>query len=60
MEKEKNTKKRYSLDCTYWNQSFDTIEELTQAVLEQGMDPNYEILDEGRGIGETAFDHMTP
>ena len=46
----------YSLDCDYFDKSFDSINELVDYVMSSGMDPNYEITKNGRGIGETAFD----
>jgi hypothetical protein len=48
----------YSLDCDYFDKSFDSINELVDYVMSSGMDPNYEITKNGRGIGETAFDFI--
>jgi hypothetical protein len=58
MEKTKLEDTKYSIDCQYYPHEFDTIDELTANLLETGMDPNYEITKGGKGIGETAFDHM--
>lgn len=50
----------YSLDCSYFNESFQTLDALLNAVLERGMDPNYEILRNGQPTGETAWDLIGP
>ena len=42
----------YSLDCNYYDRSFDTIDELIDDVVSSGMDPNYEITKNGVGTGE--------
>ena len=42
----------YSLDCSYYTVEFDTIEELIEAVMINGMDPNYEVTFNGKGTGE--------
>jgi len=33
----------YSLNCTYYNKEFKSINELIDDVIINGMDPNYEI-----------------
>jgi hypothetical protein len=48
----------YTLDCEYYNDSFTTIALLVQAVIESGMDPSYEILKDGVGVGETVEDFI--
>ncbi len=50
----------YSLKCSYYDKEFKTIDELVQACLDSGMDPNYEITFNGKGIGENLFDFITP
>jgi hypothetical protein len=47
---------KYSLDCSYFNDEFDTAQELVQYVIECGMDPNYEILVNGKSTGEFVSD----
>ena len=42
----------YSLDCPYYKDEFDTLDELINNVMESGMDPNYEITKNGVGTGE--------
>jgi len=42
----------YSLDCNYYDRSFDTVDELIDDVVSSGMDPNYEITKNGVGTGE--------
>ena len=46
----------YSLNCEYYIKSFETIDELIEDVILSGMDPNYEIIKNGRGIGEEVAD----
>lgn len=46
----------YSLDCDYYKAEFNTINELINDVMISGMDPNYEITRDGKGIGEMAID----
>lgn len=50
----------YSLKCDYYDKSFGTMQELLDDVMASGMDPNYEITRDGRGIGETAWDMLGP
>lgn len=50
----------YSLNCSYFTESFQTVEALLRAVLETGTDPNHEILHNGRPTGETAWDLIGP
>ena len=37
-------------------QEFNSIDELVNYVMESGADPNYEILKDGKGIGEQVID----
>lgn len=46
----------YSLDCFYFEKEFNTIDELIDDVVSSGMDPNYEITKNGKGIGEMVID----
>jgi len=46
----------YSLDCSYYTESFDTIDQLIDDVVSSGMDPNYEITKNGRLTGECVID----
>lgn len=46
----------YTLACSYYTKSFPTIDSLVDAVLRDGMDPNYEILKDGKPTGEMAID----
>ena len=52
------TKYMYSLDCSYFDKKFDTLNELVDYVMGSGMDPNYEITCAGEGIGEECIDHI--
>jgi hypothetical protein len=46
----------YSLDCSYYQREFNTIDELIDDVVSSGMDPNYEITKNGKSIGEMVID----
>tara|TARA_R110000822_G_scaffold10358_7_gene39270 strand:+ start:289 stop:444 length:156 start_codon:yes stop_codon:yes gene_type:complete len=48
----------YSLDCSYYTNEFETIEELIEAVMINGMDPNYEVTFNGEGMGENIIDYI--
>jgi hypothetical protein len=48
----------YSLDCTYYQKEFSTLDELINTVLLDGMDPNYPILFNGKRTGEILFDFI--
>ena len=44
--------KKYSLDCSYYDKEFDSLDELIDDIASNGMDPNYEITKNGVGTGE--------
>ena len=46
----------YSLDCDYFEKEFDSINELLEYVMDNGMDPNYEITFKGEPTGERVID----
>ena len=46
----------YSLNCNYYDRSFNTIDELIDDVIISGMDPNYEITHNGAPTGEEAVE----
>lgn len=48
----------YSLDSSYYTKSFGSINALIEDVQSSGMDPNYEVLKNGKRTGETLFDLM--
>jgi hypothetical protein len=50
----------YSLKCEWYPYSFKTLGALLDNILENGMDPNYEITLNGVGTGETAWDILGP
>ena len=49
---------KYSLDCEYYRKEFNSIQELLDGVLAEGMDPSYEITRDGVGIGEELVDFI--
>ena len=46
----------YSLECSYFEKEFNSINELVEYCTINGMDPNYEITKDGKGIGEDLID----
>ena len=48
----------YSLDCSYYEKEFETLDALISDVTTSGMDPNYEVTRNGKGIGENAIDFI--
>ena len=48
----------YTLDCSYYHKEFSSIQELVEAVIQDGMDPNYEILKNGKPTGEILWDYV--
>ena len=48
----------YSLDCSFFDREFHTINELIDHIINFGCDPNYEITKNGVGIGEQAWDYI--
>jgi hypothetical protein len=46
----------YTLDCKYWENEFYSVDALINAVIESGMDPNYEIMCNGESTGEKVSD----
>ena len=52
--------KKYSLDCSYYDKEFDSIDELIDDIASSGMDPNYEITKNGKGTGDQAIELMMP
>jgi len=52
------TENKYSLKCNYYTKEFPTVQELIDDIMESGMDPNYEITKNGKGMGEDASDFI--
>jgi len=48
----------YSLDCSYFKEEFETLDELIDRVMYSGMDPSYEITKNGVGTGELLEDFI--
>tara|TARA_R100001244_G_scaffold108920_1_gene80645 strand:- start:215 stop:376 length:162 start_codon:yes stop_codon:yes gene_type:complete len=48
--------KNYTIDCNYYTKSFDNMDELINDITISGMDPNYEILLNGKKTGEQIID----
>ena len=52
----KSATKGYSLKCSYYTKTFNTLQELLDSIVQTGMDPNYLITKDGKSIGEKASD----
>lgn len=48
----------YSLNCSYFDKEYDSVNELVNDVISSGMDPNYEITYNGVGTGEECVDFI--
>ena len=46
----------YSLNCNYFDKTFNSIDELVEYVVQNGMDPNYEITYNGESTHEQLID----
>ena len=49
-------KKKYSLDCSYYDKEVDEVNDLINDIASSGMDPNYEITCNGISTGDIAID----
>jgi hypothetical protein len=49
----------YSLKCSYYQKEFKTLNELVSDVIKSGMDPNYEITFNGKGIKEEVINYIS-
>jgi len=49
-------KDMYSLDCMYYGVEFKCIGDLIAHIVISGMDPDYEITFNGKGIGQRAIE----
>ena len=54
----KNNKNMYSLDCKYFDKEFNNIDQLIDYCIQSGMDPNYEVTLNGKGIGEELMEFI--
>ena len=50
----------YSLDCSYFDKEYNSINELVNDVIVSEMDSSYEITYNGVGIGEECWDFIIP
>jgi hypothetical protein len=46
----------YSLDCSYYSKTFNSVDDLVNDVITSGMDPNYEITRNGIPTGEEVIE----
>ena len=46
----------YSLDCSYFKKTFNTLDELLEYVIENGQAPNYNITYAGKSTEEQLID----
>jgi len=50
----------WTLNCSYYKKEFSTLQELIDDVMSSGMDPNYEILRDGKPTGEELWYFIVP
>jgi hypothetical protein len=50
----------YSLNCSYYDKEFPSLDALLEDIRTSGMDPNYEITKGGKSTGEKAWDLIEP
>lgn len=48
----------YSLDCSYYSKTFDSVNDLVNDVIQSGMDPNYEITHNDIPTGEEVIEFI--
>lgn len=48
----------FTLDCNYYNKTFNSFVDLINDVVESGMDPNVEIVYNGEPSGEFPIDYI--
>lgn len=48
----------YSLNCSYYEKSFDTLDELIEDVMNSGMDPCYEVTKDGVGMEQELIEFI--
>ena len=46
----------FTLDCSYYNKTFQYLYQLLEDIISSGMDPNYEVLHNGLRTGCKAID----
>jgi hypothetical protein len=46
----------YTLNCNYYRAEWPTLEDLISDVLNKGVDPNLEVLRDGKPTGELLID----
>ena len=56
MKTKTKTPIKFGLDCDYYKGTFDTVQELLDNVLSSGMDPNYNITENGVDSGQCLAD----
>lgn len=49
----------YSLNCSFFTETFNSIDELINYIKINGSDPNYEITRNNKSTGEMAIDLIT-
>jgi hypothetical protein len=46
----------YSLDCSYYSKTFDSVNDLVNDVIQSGMEPHYELTHHGKPTGEEGIE----
>ena len=50
----------YTLDCSYYDKAFHSLDELLKDIMDSGMDPDYTIIYNNESTGESAWDLIEP
>lgn len=50
----------WTIDCEYYDQEWESLDELLDDIISTGMDPNYDIMRNGKHTGETAWELIVP
>ncbi len=48
----------YSLECNYYEKQFFSLDELINDAINSGMDPNYNIIFNGKRTGDMLIDYI--
>lgn len=46
----------FTLDCQYYKKTFQYLYQLLEDIIKTGMDPNYEVIYNGKATGTKAID----
>lgn len=53
-----STEDSYSINCPFFETVYPTLDELIKGVVESGQDPNYQVMKNGKGIGQDVWEFI--